>query len=163
MSDVQLERSVLESKERDELFAIALALGSAPGPRTKKADLVSQILQATGVEEATADKPRRPRPARGASSEAADGKVEAERLEPGRDNGAGALAGISDAGPEAGGPGPTRAVAVPSAQPVGPIGSTAPDAGEGPSTYQRSDGRARFDGEPGLGNNRRRRRRNRDK
>ena len=40
MSDLQLERSVLEAKERDELFAIALALGSQPVARTKKADLV---------------------------------------------------------------------------------------------------------------------------
>ena len=30
MSDLQLERSVLEAKERDELFAIALALGASP-------------------------------------------------------------------------------------------------------------------------------------
>ncbi len=30
MSDLQLERSVLEAKERDELFAIALALGTSP-------------------------------------------------------------------------------------------------------------------------------------
>ena len=50
MSDVQLERSVLEAKERDELFAIALALGTSPAARTKKADLVSHILQVTGVE-----------------------------------------------------------------------------------------------------------------
>jgi hypothetical protein len=34
MSDLQLERSVLEAKERDELFAIALALGSSPPART---------------------------------------------------------------------------------------------------------------------------------
>ncbi|HTV11766.1 MAG TPA: transcription termination factor Rho [Acidimicrobiales bacterium] len=63
MSDLQLERSVLEAKERDELLAIAQALGSKPGPRTKKADLVSQILQVTGVEAAAApaDKPRRTR------------------------------------------------------------------------------------------------------
>ena len=68
MSDLQLERSVLEAKERDELFAIALALGASPAARTKKADLVSHILQVTGVEEdATptaeppAEKPRRAR------------------------------------------------------------------------------------------------------
>ena len=51
MSDLQLERSVLEAKERDELFAIALALGTTPAARTKKADLVSHILQVTGVEQ----------------------------------------------------------------------------------------------------------------
>jgi len=39
MSDLQLERSVLEAKERDELFAIALALGTSPAARTKKAGL----------------------------------------------------------------------------------------------------------------------------
>ena len=69
MSDLQLERSVLEAKERDELFAIALALGSAPAARTKKADLVSRILQVTGVEEGTPapEKPRRTRSRRSAA------------------------------------------------------------------------------------------------
>ena len=50
MSETQLERSVLEAKERDELFAIADALGAKPGARAKKADLVTQILRATGIE-----------------------------------------------------------------------------------------------------------------
>jgi len=70
MSDLQLERSVLEAKERDELFAIAQALGSKPSARTKKADLVSQILQVTGVEEAAApvEKPRRARSGRAAAT-----------------------------------------------------------------------------------------------
>ena len=36
MSDLQLERSVLEAKERDELFAIALALGTTPAARTQE-------------------------------------------------------------------------------------------------------------------------------
>ena len=45
----QLERSVLESKERDELHAIAEAIGLKPGSRTTKANLVGQILRATGV------------------------------------------------------------------------------------------------------------------
>ena len=70
MSDLQLERSVLEAKERDELFAIALALGTSPAARTKKADLVSHILQVTGVDgEApppVAEKPRRSRSTRSA-------------------------------------------------------------------------------------------------
>ena len=52
MSETQLERSVLEAKEREELFAIADALGAKPGARAKKADLVTQILQATGIEPA---------------------------------------------------------------------------------------------------------------
>ncbi|MDP8993069.1 MAG: Rho termination factor N-terminal domain-containing protein [Actinomycetota bacterium] len=46
----QLERSVLESKERDELHAIAEALGLKPASRTTKANLVGQILRATGVD-----------------------------------------------------------------------------------------------------------------
>ncbi|HEX2699686.1 MAG TPA: transcription termination factor Rho [Acidimicrobiales bacterium] len=47
----QLERSVLEGKERDELHAIAEALGLKPSSRAAKATLVGQILRATGVEE----------------------------------------------------------------------------------------------------------------
>ena len=64
MSETQLERSVLEAKDRDELFAIANALGATPGARAKKADLVSSILQATGVESESGgaeEKPRRTR------------------------------------------------------------------------------------------------------
>jgi len=48
-AETQLERSVLEGKERDELHAIADAMGLKPGSRTKKADLVDKILEATGV------------------------------------------------------------------------------------------------------------------
>jgi transcription termination factor Rho len=46
----QLERSVLERKEREELHAIAQAMDLRPGSRTKKADIIDQILRATGVE-----------------------------------------------------------------------------------------------------------------
>ena len=45
-----LERSVLERKERDELHTIAEALGVKPGSRTRKADLIDQILRAAGVD-----------------------------------------------------------------------------------------------------------------
>jgi transcription termination factor Rho len=63
MSQPQLERSVLEAKERDELIAIAEALGTKPGSRAKKADLITQILKATGVEtdKAEAEPARRTR------------------------------------------------------------------------------------------------------
>jgi transcription termination factor Rho len=67
MSETQLERSVLEAKERDELFAIADALGARPPARAKKADLISGILKATGIEPdavpdpESEDKPRRAR------------------------------------------------------------------------------------------------------
>jgi transcription termination factor Rho len=50
MSAEQLERSILERKASDELRAIATAMSLDPAPRTKKADLVTQILRAAGVE-----------------------------------------------------------------------------------------------------------------
>jgi transcription termination factor Rho len=49
----QLERSVLERKERDELHAIAEAMSLKPGSRARKADIIDQILRATGVEVAS--------------------------------------------------------------------------------------------------------------
>jgi transcription termination factor Rho len=65
MSETQLERSVLEAKERDELVAIADALGATPAARAKKSDLINQILRATGIEPETSEpepaKPRRTR------------------------------------------------------------------------------------------------------
>ena len=45
----ELERSALEAKDRDELVAIATALGGKPASRAKKADIVSLILDLTGV------------------------------------------------------------------------------------------------------------------
>ena len=55
-AEQQLERSVLESKERDELHAIAQALSVKTTTRTKKADIIDGILKAT------ARGPRSPRP-----------------------------------------------------------------------------------------------------
>jgi transcription termination factor Rho len=48
-AEQQLERSVLESKEREELHAIAQAMDLKTTTRSKKADLIDQILSATGV------------------------------------------------------------------------------------------------------------------
>ena len=48
-AEQQLERSVLEGKERDELSAIAQAMSLKTNSRTKKADIIDQILDATGV------------------------------------------------------------------------------------------------------------------
>src|ERR1700677_3666950 len=45
----QLERSILESKERDELQAIAAAMSLKPAARTKKSDIIDLILDATGI------------------------------------------------------------------------------------------------------------------
>jgi transcription termination factor Rho len=49
MSGEQLERSILERKERTELHAIAEAMSLKPATRSKKADLIDQILRATGI------------------------------------------------------------------------------------------------------------------
>ena len=48
-AEQQLERAVLEGKERDELSAIAQAMSLKTTTRTKKADIIDQILDATGV------------------------------------------------------------------------------------------------------------------
>src|SRR5262245_19133788 len=44
-----LERSVLESKDREQLLAIAGALGVKATSRAKKADIIAKILEQTGV------------------------------------------------------------------------------------------------------------------
>jgi transcription termination factor Rho len=49
-AEQQLERSVLEGKEREELHAIAQALSVKTNSRTKKADIIDGILKATGVD-----------------------------------------------------------------------------------------------------------------
>ncbi len=48
-AEEQLERSVLESKERDELHAIAQAMSLKTTSRTKKSDIIDRILEAAGV------------------------------------------------------------------------------------------------------------------
>jgi len=63
-SSEALERSVLERKDREELLAIADALGVKPGSRARKADIVDKILQQTGVLPAP-DAPEPAKPARG--------------------------------------------------------------------------------------------------
>ncbi len=79
MSEPQLERSVLEAKEREELYAIAEALGTTPGSRARKSDLILQILRATGVAvdgpdaDVAAEKPRRaPRARKAVNAPAAE-------------------------------------------------------------------------------------------
>ena len=181
MSDLQLERSVLEAKERDELFAIALALGTSPAARTKKADLVSHILQVTGVEQdppPTTEKPRatRSRRAAGTTTRNAAPTEDSQQLELASTNGNGAKPAAKAAATE-----PidtadaTTAVAAPAApdveaaEPASPSDKTSSGPSEGPSAdgsapFQRGDtGRQRHDADPGLGNSRRRRRRNREK
>ena len=45
----QLERSMLDAKERDELVSIAKALGGKPAARAKKATVIDLILELAGV------------------------------------------------------------------------------------------------------------------
>lgn len=69
MSETQLERSVLEAKDRDELLAIADALGAKASARAKKADLINQILRATGIDAVESESaPRRTRARKAAST-----------------------------------------------------------------------------------------------
>jgi len=204
MSDLQLERSVLEAKERDELFAIALALGTSPAARTKKADLVSHILQVTGVEQEpppSAEKPRstRTRRAAAATTSAPDAATNGQQLELAATNGNGAQAAAPVVAAEvtateqadkadnveksgkvaAGAPAeqnngaverPSRkdraeqdkASSTPGEASAGGAGEA--QGGDGAQVFQRTDnGRQRHDLDPGLGNSRRRRRRNREK
>lgn len=72
----QLERSVLEGKERDKLHAIAEALGMKPTARAKKADLIDGILRAAGVADTptgpSATRPKRAAPRRRVAEVAAE-------------------------------------------------------------------------------------------
>ncbi|HEY7938757.1 MAG TPA: hypothetical protein VID05_02930, partial [Acidimicrobiales bacterium] len=66
----ELDRSVLEGKDRDELVTIATALGEKPPARAKKADIIDLVLRLTG-----ADVPSGPAP----DEAAADDKPKARR------------------------------------------------------------------------------------
>ena len=61
MAPQALERSVLERKERDELAAIAEAMGVKPASRASKATLIDQILREAGIETAAPERPKRTR------------------------------------------------------------------------------------------------------
>ncbi len=63
-AEQQLERSVLERKEREELRAIAEAMALDTNSRSKKADIIDQILRAAGVDATGADSSNGATPAR---------------------------------------------------------------------------------------------------
>ncbi len=44
-----MERAALEGKDREQLLAIAAALGLKAGSRARKADIIDRILEHTGV------------------------------------------------------------------------------------------------------------------
>ena len=68
-----LERSVLERKERDELAAIAEAMGVKPSARASKTTLIDQILREAGIETAPEERPKRTRSRAGASTSPSSG------------------------------------------------------------------------------------------
>jgi transcription termination factor Rho len=75
-AEQQLERSVLERKEREELRAIAQAMSLETNSRSKKADIIDQILHAAGVDGSSSangeTRPRGRRPAGGAEARNGD-------------------------------------------------------------------------------------------
>jgi transcription termination factor Rho len=54
-----LERSMLEGKDREQLVAIASALGVKAGSRAKKSEIIDRILESTGVTSAAPVAPAR--------------------------------------------------------------------------------------------------------
>jgi transcription termination factor Rho len=148
-AETQLERSVLEGKERDELHAIADAMGLKPGSRTKKADLVDKILEATGVS-STVDENGAPPPKKRASR----ARVESN--------------GDEDATPEV--EAEPAAETVPEVHVVAAEVTTtevtppAPEPQAQPQTQPQHQGQQNFGGaEPGNRRNRRRRGRDRER
>jgi transcription termination factor Rho len=92
-AEQQLERSVLERKEREELRAIAQAMSLDTNSRSKKADIIDQILRAAGVEVSAGSAnggSAAPVRTRGASRNAAsNGDAAALELDSETDNGTG--------------------------------------------------------------------------
>ena len=92
-AEPQLERSVLERKEREELRAIAQAMALETNTRSKKADIIDQILRAAGVD------------ANGATSTNGDGAARSRSRRPaaaadnGADDGPEVTAEAADVGP----------------------------------------------------------------
>jgi transcription termination factor Rho len=177
----ELERTALEGKDRDELVAIATALGGKPASRAKKADIVDLILELTGVTPAagseatdTTDDPPAADDAGTGEAEAADEPAPARRPRTRNRRPAAADAEESDA--SEGGPEGEAAVAsgegdAPGADP-GTDAADAADAADGSGAgggegdeqpSDRPSERAEGEGEPGEGGGRRRRRRGRDR
>ena len=132
MSTTELDRSMLEGKDREELHAIANAVGVKAPTRMRKADLVTAILESTtggtapgsgdGATEAPARKGRTVRSARASEAEAASIAALAAEED--------AIAGPADAEPEIT-PRPRRATrgdAVAAAEAPAPSAPTAPHA-----------------------------------
>ncbi|MFN2607646.1 MAG: hypothetical protein ABR511_07070, partial [Acidimicrobiales bacterium] len=150
-----LERSVLERKERDELAAIAEAMGVKPSARASKTTLIDQILREAGIETAE-DRPKRARPSRSAATAAAAAAPAAvgNGAGPGSPNGSPSAVMAPpqpDTVPGTGPDGPVTIPADPDEEPAAPApdpgGPTRPD--EPPAPEPGTSG-ADADGMPGL-------------
>ena len=119
-AEQQLERSVLEGKERDELSAIAQAMSLKTTTRTKKADIIDQILHATGVTSAASDAARTNGDAGGAQTNGA--------AKPSRRSRAAANTASADSGSADSGSGDSAAATATAGTDAPPAEAPAPDA-----------------------------------
>ena len=88
MAAEALEQSVLESKDREQLMAIAQALGVKSVSRAKKAELIEKILEQTSAPEPVKKAPRTPRaekPSRDAETGGRDNGAAEEPRSPQKD------------------------------------------------------------------------------
>jgi transcription termination factor Rho len=168
-----LERSVLEGKDREQLLAIAGALGVKATSRAKKADIIAKILEQTGGTDTadTASPPRAPR-ARNANG---NGRAkEAVAVEPALELEAPAEAATAPAAPAAPLAGDSETATEPMAEWELALGAEteaetdAAPASAGETTTAPAPGNRPYppstEGSEGTGqSNRRRRRRNRDR
>jgi transcription termination factor Rho len=175
----ELERSALEAKDRDELVAIATALGGKPASRAKKADIIGLILDLTGVTSSGNEESAEPE---GDADVSASGGDTADTAEPparkprsrrGR-GGAAQDQGDEPSSDRSGETSVAGADADAAAEPGDNGASDADTEGEQPRDAQGREGQgdrsqgderndADADGEQGEGGGRRRRRRGRDR
>ncbi len=127
-AEQQLERSVLEGKERDELSAIAQAMSLKTTSRTKKADIIDQILDATGVTSGSGA---------GGGSNGDAGQAPSNGAKPARRSRT--AAATADAGDGGEAPATTDGTEGAAAEATAPAGSTATEAGSngdsGPAVF----------------------------
>jgi transcription termination factor Rho len=181
-----LERSALESKDRDSLVQIATAMGGKPASRAKKADIIDQILELAGVTpasasadaeapgetpDATAEAAARPPAAAGrrrgraeAEAPASDGPDDAARTQPDAsadtDTDTDTDTGDDADGNDRGGRNDRGDRSSSDRAPSGPDTAESADHGDEAGGQQANGSGPREDGETG---NRRRRRRGRDR
>ena len=125
-AEQQLERSVLEGKERDELSAIAQAMSLKTTSRTKKADIIDQILDATGVTSGPARRQATAMPSTARPTAPSRPAAPGPRPPPGRHRRRpSGVAGDADAG----GPAPTTAADAPAAE-AAPAATTTDRGGD---------------------------------